>query len=263
MAVNADASDMARMSGSVGEDANHTVNVVGFSGSVSEGATAIKSPVFELDGRYFSGDPDAPLPSIHTYGREQIEEYQERGLLSLVSERRHRAPGYVFIYAQASFLRPSPDAYDLTCELDTLWWDKRLGAYCDYMHRDRAITLLGRWAEALLSHAKSKFEESSFLEAKESAMRARFGATREHLELRKKAHCYVAAARLGLGQEIHGVIRNVAIDFSKAEADRVERRARGLLNQLQLWTSSELADYRKQDRFTVRFAGGTPPPLAA
>jgi len=263
MAVNADASDTAPMSGPAGEVAPHTVNVVGFSGSVSEGATAIKSPVFEIDGRYFSGDPDAPPPRIHTYGREQIEEYQERGLLSLVSDRRHRAPGYVFIYAQASFLHPTPDAYDLTCELDTLWWDKRLGAYCDYMHRDRAVALLGRWGEVLLSHAKRTFKESNFLEAKESAMRARFGATREHLELRKEAHCYVAAARLGLDQEIHGVIRNVAIDFSKEEADRVELRARGLLNRLKHWKSSELAGYREQARFTARFAMDTTAARAA
>jgi hypothetical protein len=235
---------------------------VGFSGSVSAGAAAIKSPVFEIDGRYFSGDPDVPPPRTHTYDRGQIEEYRERGLLSLVSEKRRRIRDHVFIYAQALFVHPSPDAYDLTSELRTLWWDERLGAFCDYMHRDRAISLLGSWGKSLLSDAKEKFNQSRFLEAKESAMRARFGATREHPELRKEAHCYVAAARLGLGQEIHGVIRNVAIDFSKEEADQIEHRARGLFDKARSWKSSALAGYQ-QRRFTNRFASGGAAPLAA
>jgi hypothetical protein len=236
--------------------------VVGFSGSVSAGAAAIKSPVFEIDNRYFSGDPDSPPPRTQTYDRFQIESYRERGLLSLASEKRRRARDHVFIYAHALFVHPSPDAYDLTSELRTLWWDERLGAFCDYMHRDRAIALLGSWAKSLLAYAKEKFSQSRFLQTKESAMRARFGATREHPELRKEAHCYVAAARLGLGQEIHGVIRNVAIDFSRVEADQIERRARGLFEKAQSWERPALAHYQ-QRRFTNRFASEEAAPLAA
>lgn len=230
------------------------VYVVGFSGSVSEGAAAIKSPVFEIDGRCFSGDPDAPPRVTHDWA--EIEEYRQRGLLSLITEKRRREPDHVFLYAHPSFLYPSRDAYDLTPVRGTLDWDKRLEAFYDYMHRDRAVALLGRWGEILLEDAKESFAGGRFQRAKESAMRARFGATREHPEARREAHCYVAAARLGLGEDIYGVLRSVAVDSSREDARKVELKARGLFDRFRRWRSGgrlPIPDY-PEARFSLQVA---------
>lgn len=235
-----------------------TVSVVGFSGSVSEGAAAIKAPVFEIDGRFFSGDPESP-PSM-TYGPEQIEEFHQRGLLSLVAEKQPRIPGYVFLYAHESFLRPSEDSFDLMPFLGGLRQEKELRAYCDYMRRDRAMALLEEWAQYLLGDAQKALGEGIPLRSKESAMRARFGATREHPTLRERAHLYVAAARLALGESIYGVIRNVALESSEKEAAALRDRARGLVNRVHRWRTEEVSRLRKYQsarRFANLFADET------
>ena len=260
MAVSTDPRSGSTSRDAAPEEASHdSIHVVGFSGSVSVGAAAIKSPVFEIAGRYFSGDPDAPPPKSHTYDRDQIEEYRERGLVSLISEdrRQPRSPGHVYIYAQALFIRPSEAACDLSSELFPLQWDERLGAHCAYMDRKHALALLEHWGRVLLSYAEEKLYESSFEAARDAAMRARFGATLEHPELLKKAHCFVAAARLGLGEDIRGVIQHAAVDFSREEADRVERRAHELFRRVRREPA------RREWRFTKQFANRGEAALAA
>jgi hypothetical protein len=194
-------------------------HVVGISGSVSHGATALKSPVFEFKGRYFSGDPDSPPSQTHEL--TEIENYEERGLLTLFAKPVPRKQGHVILYAHADFLQPSGD----TCKFKKSEWgplvqDQRLGAHYAYIPLDDARDLLSKWGALLLADAQQHLMLGHFQRTKDSATRAYFCVERRSSPDLMKAHAYVAAARLGLNQQIRGVLRDVKVSGGNMEEVR-------------------------------------------
>jgi len=167
-----------------------------------------------------------------------VDDYVQRGLLSLIEKPLEPIDGGLILYADRQFMEPPGDRWRL--ETSTLGWDEKLGAWVIYEERSRALGRLARWGRALIKDAQQRLRAAAKLpiesagadveRALDDGRRARFCAPPpENRDVREDAFACWAGAWLLQGRPIDALLRDARRDFpDDPTIDRIEATARDL-----------------------------------